>query len=91
MSDHEKCEDCPNIIERREQDATFKENIIGQLSGLTVGVAALKDSVILWRTELIEQRNDIKRLTWRLAFLAGGAGTIGGAVAALVSLHLHGG
>jgi hypothetical protein len=87
----ERCNDCPNVNERREYDQRFKENIIRELAGLSESVLGLKESVVLWRSEIIEQRGDIKKITWRVAFLAGGCGIVGGIISALVSIHLKAG
>ena len=85
--DKTKCADCPAVAERREADAAYRSMVTTRLDNYDKLLEKLDKSVIALTN--VTQMN-FNKIYFRIGAISGGAGLITGAVATLVTLHLHG-
>jgi hypothetical protein len=82
----EKCSDCPAVAERREADAKYRGIVLTKLDVYDKTLTEMKEAII---TLTATSQRNFNAIYFRIGFISGGAGLLTGAIATLITLHLH--
>jgi len=88
------CEDCPNILERREKDALFRESVLLKMNAYDLKIEDLGDGIgglTLGVKELTNlMQKNFNTIYYRIGVISGTIGLITGAISALSAVQFLG-
>ena len=86
-TERKKCSDCPAVIERRVEDAAFREKVLQKMESYDAGIVGLNTSILA--LSVVVQTN-LNSIYFRMGVISGTIGLVTGAISALTAIQVYG-